>query len=163
MLHFSVSVIHLSFVEQNFCAARSEGFKRKNFPKNIDKKKYIEHQTNMLNTWYLKHTKARSLSIQMSSKVFFWPGAFQWRIYYHDSCGKLSTTCCNATEVAQWAASGCSWPQSATDNGVRDGRSNWLAVTPHPLQGSTPECHFHMHMRAINKECCQLIRIGRGK
>ena len=28
------------------------------------------------------------------------------------------------TEVAQWGAPSCSQPQSATDNGVRDGRSN---------------------------------------
>ena len=24
------------------------------------------------------------------------------------------------------------------DNGVRDGSSNWLAITPHPSQGSNP-------------------------
>ena len=24
-----------------------------------------------------------------------WPGAFQWRIYYHRMCGQLSTTCSN--------------------------------------------------------------------
>ena len=28
------------------------------------------------------------------------------------------------TEVAQWGAPSCSKPQPATDNGVRDGRSN---------------------------------------
>ena len=28
------------------------------------------------------------------------------------------------TEVAQWGAISCSQPQSATDNGVKDGRSN---------------------------------------
>ena len=28
------------------------------------------------------------------------------------------------TEVAQWRARSCSQPQPATDNGVRDGRSN---------------------------------------
>ena len=28
------------------------------------------------------------------------------------------------TEVAQWVAPSCSQPQPATDNGVRDGRSN---------------------------------------
>ena len=28
------------------------------------------------------------------------------------------------TEVAQWGAPSCSRPQPATDNGVRDGRSN---------------------------------------
>ena len=44
---------------------------------------------------------------------------------------------CNATEVAQWVAPSCSRTQSATENVVRDVRSNWLAVTPHPLEGST--------------------------
>ena len=38
--------------------------------------------------------------------------------------GQLSTTCSNVTQAAQWAASSCSRPQPATDNGVRDGRSN---------------------------------------
>ena len=37
--------------------------------------------------------------------------------------GQLSTTCSNVTQVAQWAASSCSRPQPATDNGVRHGRS----------------------------------------
>ena len=37
---------------------------------------------------------------------------------------QLSTTCSNFTEVAQWAAPSCSQPQPATNNGVRDGRSN---------------------------------------
>ena len=48
----------------------------------------------------------------------------------------LSTTCSNAVEVAQWGAPRCSRPQPATDNGVRDGRSNWLAVSSYPTQGS---------------------------
>ena len=57
---------------------------------------------------------------------------------YHRMWGKLSTTCCNATEVAQcWASSSC-WLQPR----YRDGRSNWLAVTPHPTQDSTPELHI---------------------
>ena len=43
---------------------------------------------------------------------------------------QLSTTCSNFTEVAQWEAPGCSHPQLATDNGVRDGRSNWLVAPP---------------------------------
>ena len=51
--------------------------------------------------------------------------------------GQLSTTCSNVTEVAQWAAPSCSWPQPATDNGVRDVRSDFLAVTLHLSQGST--------------------------
>ena len=44
--------------------------------------------------------------------------------------GQLSSTWSN-TEVAQWGAPSCSRPQPGTDNGVRDGRSNWL-VTPPP-------------------------------
>ena len=34
------------------------------------------------------------------------------------------------TEVAQWGATSCSQLQPATDNGVRDGRSNWLVAPP---------------------------------
>ena len=34
------------------------------------------------------------------------------------------------TEVAQWGAISCNRPQPATDNGVRDGRSNWLVALP---------------------------------
>ena len=33
-------------------------------------------------------------------------------------------------------------PQPAANNGVRDGKSNLIAVTPHLLQGSTPERQF---------------------
>ena len=46
--------------------------------------------------------------------------------------GESTTTECGVnyqllsviTEVAQWGTPGCSRPQPATDNGVRDGRSN---------------------------------------
>ena len=46
--------------------------------------------------------------------------------------GESTTTQCGfnyqllavITEVAQWGAPSCSQPQPATDNGVRDGRSN---------------------------------------
>ena len=46
--------------------------------------------------------------------------------------GESTTTECGVnyqllaviTEVALWGAPSCSQPQSATDNGVRDGRSN---------------------------------------
>ena len=72
-----------------------------------------------------------------------WPGASQLRIYYHRMWGQWSTTCTcsNATEVAQWGAPSCSRPQSATDNGVRDGSSNWLAVTPTLHRAVPPELH----------------------
>ena len=65
-----------------------------------------------------------------------WPGATQWRIYYPWMWGQSPTTCSSANEVAQWAAPSCR-PEPAMDNGVRDGRPNWLAVTPHPSQCST--------------------------
>ena len=41
------------------------------------------------------------------------------------------------TEAAQFGTHSCSEAQPATDNGVRDGRSNWL-VAPPTLMGSTP-------------------------
>ena len=41
------------------------------------------------------------------------------------------------TEVAQWRIPSCSRLPAATDNGVRDGISNWLAAPP-TLMGSTP-------------------------
>ena len=46
---------------------------------------------------------------------------------------QLSTTCSNFTKVAQYGAPSCSQPQPAMDNGVKDGRSNWL-VTPYTGQ-----------------------------
>ena len=46
------------------------------------------------------------------------------------------------TEVAQWGAPSCCQPQPALDNGVRDGRSNWL-VAPPTLHGAVPpELHI---------------------
>ena len=41
------------------------------------------------------------------------------------------------TEAAQWGTPSFSQPQPATDNGVRDGRSNWLFAPP-TVMGSTP-------------------------
>ena len=46
------------------------------------------------------------------------------------------------TEAAQWGTHSCSQPQPATDNGVRDGRSNWL-VAPPPLSAVPPELLVH--------------------
>ena len=37
---------------------------------------------------------------------------------------KLSTTCSNGTEVANWATPSCSRPQPATDNSASNCRSN---------------------------------------
>ena len=44
--------------------------------------------------------------------------------------GQLSITCSNVTHVAQSASSSCSRPLPATENEVRDVRSNWLEVIP---------------------------------
>ena len=73
--------------------------------------------------------------IALKVKTSKWPGAYQWRIYNHRMWGQLSTSC--VTEVAQCETPSCSRLKSATDNGVRDGRSNWLVATP-TLMGSTP-------------------------
>ena len=60
------------------------------------------------------------------------------------------------TEVAQWGANSCSQPQPATDNGVRDGRPNWLVTPPTLHRALPPELHvLHTAMRAANhKTCC---------
>ena len=59
--------------------------------------------------------------------------------------GESTTTECGVncqllaviTKVTQWGTPSCSRPQPATDNGIRDGRSNWL-VAPTTLMSSTP-------------------------
>ena len=55
-----------------------------------------------------------------------------WSCGHHIMWCQLSTTFSNATEVAQWGTPSCNRPQSDTDNGVRDGRSNWLVASVHP-------------------------------
>ena len=77
------------------------------------------------------------------------------RIYYHCLWVQLTTTCSNATEVAQWADSEWSRPQPALDNGVIDGRSNWLAVTPTLDSAVPPERHLHGANPATNHERSQ--------
>ena len=53
------------------------------------------------------------------------------------------------TEVAQWGAPSCSQPQPATDNGVRDGRFNWVVAPPTLHRAVPPELHvLHTAMRA---------------
>ena len=72
--------------------------------------------------------------------------------------GKFTTTGCGVnyqllvviTEVAQWGTPGCSRPQLATDNGVRDGRSNWL-VAPPTLRAVPPEFHLLHGVNAAYK------------
>ena len=54
------------------------------------------------------------------------------------------------TKLAQWGTPSCSQPQPATDNGVRDGRSNWL-VAPTASWAVPPERLVH----SIN-QCTQL-------
>ena len=38
---------------------------------------------------------SQSFYLQKSKKGLLWPGASQWRIYYHRMWGQLSTTCSN--------------------------------------------------------------------
>ena len=50
----------------------------------------------------------------------------------------------NATEVAQKGALSCSRPQPASDIGVRDGTSNWLAVTLPPTLHRAAPSELHV-------------------
>ena len=56
-----------------------------------------------------------------------------------------------ATEVAQWGAPRCSWSQPATDNGVRDSRSNWLFHYPSLHSVVDPELHVLHGTNAFHK------------
>ena len=58
-------------------------------------------------------------------------------IYYHRMWCQLSTTCSIIYGGALWGTHSCIQPQPATDNFVRDGRSNWL-VSPPTHMVSTP-------------------------
>ena len=61
----------------------------------------------------------------------------------------------NVTEVTQWAATSCSRLQSATDDGVSDGRANWLAATP-TLKRTVPrERHLHSASVALHESVQQ--------
>ena len=65
------------------------------------------------------------LHFQAHSKVVFsGQGPPSGESIFHCSWGKLLNTCSNATEVVQWETPSSSRSQPATDNGVRDGRSN---------------------------------------
>ena len=87
----------------------------------------LSHDTNPLSS--SSGDRAKMLLKNKKGEVFY---------CQESTRGKLSTTFSNAAEVAQWATSSCSRPPPATANSVRDGRSNWLAVTP-TLMASTPE------------------------
>ena len=54
------------------------------------------------------------------------------------------------TELAQWETPCCRRPQPATDNDVRDGRSNWL-VAPPPSWAVPPELHLLLGVDAAYK------------
>ena len=61
----------------------------------------------------------------------------------HCLWGQLTKTFSNPTEVAKWATPCWSRPQEATENGIKDGRPNWLAITPTIYRGVSPEHHLH--------------------
>ena len=66
---------------------------------------------------------------------------------------------CQRLAVIYWSECGapsCSRPQPAMDNGVRDGRSNWLVAPSILHRAVPPELHvLHSAMRAANhKTCC---------
>ena len=56
------------------------------------------------------------------------------------------------TEVAQWGAHSCSQPQPATDNGIRDGGSNWLVTLQMRAAKSKDLLHWVNRERATS-EC----------
>ena len=55
-------------------------------------------------------------------------------------CGVNYQLLAAITEVAQWGTPSCSWPQPAMNNGIWDGRSNWLGTTPECLMHSMNRC-----------------------
>ena len=75
--------------------------------------------------------------------------------------GQLSTSCSNATEVAQWGIPSCSRPQPATGNDVWDGRSNWLAVTPTLHRAVPPELHV-LHGVNVGYKSQDMVQLVTG-
>ena len=62
------------------------------------------------------------------------------------------------TKVAQWGAPSFIQPQPATDNGVRDGRSNWLVELPTLHRAVLPELHvLHTAMGAASCKSQDLL------
>ena len=61
-------------------------------------------------------------------------------INYHCLWRQISTTCSNATEVAQWATPSCNRPEPDTDDGTRNGNNNNIIIyhdfLPTPRRGS---------------------------
>ena len=84
----------------------------------------------------------------MSLPLFFKEG----KLFYGQeppSRESITTKCgfnCQLLAVMYWSSPkgtpSCSQPQPATDNGVRDGKSNWL-VAPPPSWTVPPERHVH--------------------
>ena len=73
----------------------------------------------------------------LKGKVFY-PRSPRGEYSTTDCGGQLSTIFSNATEVAQSETPSCTRPQPDTDNGVRDGRSNRLALPPPSLAVQMP-------------------------
>ena len=109
------------------------------------------------------------LSCSVPTIVFYYFSISLFSVYkvvygQEPPSGESTTTECGfkyqllavITEVAQWRAPSCSQPQPATDNGVRDGRFNWLVAPPTLHRAVPPELHvLHIAMRAANhKNCC---------
>ena len=80
---------------------------------------------------------AWGLEPQKGEVFLLLPWVPQGRIYYHCLWDQLAITCSNATEVAKYVTPSCSRQQPATDNGVRESRSNWLASSPPVIEKAT--------------------------
>ena len=76
----------------------------------------------MKNNSHLKYCRRKEIK----------PSIFQSHACFRE---KSTTTTDNAPKIAQWTTPKCGRLQPATDNGLRDGRSNSLAFILHPLMG----------------------------
>ena len=64
--------------------------------------------------------------------------------------GSIINTCSNAIEVAKWPTLSCRRPQAATNYVVRDGRSNWQAVSRTIYRAVPLERHLHLRIGAAS-------------
>ena len=85
--------------------------------------------------------------IKVKSKVFY--GQEPPSGEYTTECGINYQLLAVIIEAAQLETHSCSRPQPATDNGVRDGRSNCL-VAPPPSLAVPPELHV---LHCVNAAC----------
>ena len=78
--------------------------------------------------------------------ILLWAGVPLKGIYCHCLYEQLSTTCSLADDVSQWETP---WTtgQPATDNGVRDGRWNSLAITSTFYKAPIPDRYLHIANR----------------